>query len=88
MNMPPRQGAGLVPVDDGGITVGKVLVAGVGVRIAMLCDGRLVHMSPAAARRLAADFDTAEALAHDLGWIAETLRECADEIDAATATKQ
>jgi hypothetical protein len=87
--MPPRQdGLHWVPANDPGLTVGKVPVLGAGLRVGILCDGRLVHFSPAGARRHASDWETPEAKASDLEWVAEAMRQCADEIEALTATKQ
>lgn len=89
--MPPRaEGLEFVPLDpaDNTLTVGKVPVAGVGMRVGIMCAGELVLMSPAKARRMALDFETPEAVKNELDWVAVALRECADEIEALTATKQ
>lgn len=89
MNMPPRHmGFELIDLDEPGIAVGKCFVPGAGLRIGLQLEGKLVHMSPAGARRMAADFDTPTAHGHDLGWVAEALRQSADEVEAARATKQ
>lgn len=89
--MPPRSaGLEMVPLDpaDNTLTVGKVPVAGAGLRVGLMCAGDLMLMSPAKARRMALDFETPEAVKHELDWVAFALREAADEIEALTATKQ
>jgi hypothetical protein len=89
VKMPPREaGAVLVPLDDDGLTVGKVPVAGVGLRVGMMTMGTLALMSPAKARRIARDFETPEAIAAELGWVAFALRQCADEIEGVEPTRQ
>lgn len=89
--MPPRHaGLELLPVDpsDNTLTVGKVPVAGAGLRVGIMCAGQVVLLSPAAARRYAKEFETPLAAEHELDWVATALREAADEIQAMTATKQ
>jgi hypothetical protein len=87
--MPPRrEGVELVPIDEPGVTVGKCIIPGVGVRIGVMQNGALVHMSPAGARRMAAHFETAQCVAAGIAWIAQALRESADEVEAAQAVKQ
>jgi hypothetical protein len=86
--MPPRSDKlELIPADQDGIVVGKVPVLGVGLRVGLLCAGKLVHMSPAAARRMAGHFETDEAKAVEMDWVAVALRECADELEAEGAVK-
>lgn len=87
--MPPRQTSlEFIPIDDDGLTVGKVPVVGVGLRIGLMACGTLALMSPAKARRVAKEFEGTEATAAGLAWVAGALRECADEIEAEKATKQ
>lgn len=90
-SLPPRH-PGLVWVDPAkerdSLIVGKVPIAGVGLRVGMMVDQKLVHMSPTKARRMALAFEAPEAVEADLGWVAHALRECADEIEAAQAVKQ
>jgi len=91
MKMPTRSaGLELLPVDpnDSTLTVGKVPVLGVGLRVGLMCAGQVIQMSPAQARRMAKEFETPTAIEHELDWVAVALREAADEIEAETATKQ
>lgn len=86
--MPPRQDAELIPLNDDGLTVGKIPVVGVGLRVGLMTMGRLALMSPAKARRLARDFETPDAIAAELDWVAFALRQCADEIEGVEPTRQ
>lgn len=91
MKMPPRrEGLEFVTLhaDDNTLTVGKVPVLGVGFRVGLTLAGQIILLSPWAARRFARDFETPQAVEHELDWVAVALREAADEIQAMTATKQ
>ena len=88
-DMPPRSDElEMIPLDDDGLTVGKVTVAGAGLRVGLMACGTLALFSPAKARRIARDFEGPDSVAAGLGWVAQALREAADEIEAMTATKQ
>lgn len=87
--MPTRQHSSeAIPLADDGLTVGKVPVRGAGLRVGMQANGQLVLMSPAAARRMAKRFDSPDAVAADLGWVADALREAAAEIQATPLPEQ
>lgn len=77
-----------IPLDDGGVTVGKIPVRGTGLRVGMQGSGTLILMSPAKARRMAQGFDNQTARDNDLGWIAVALREAAAEIEAMPHDEQ
>jgi hypothetical protein len=53
--MPRLIGANDMP--DFGITVGVVEMAGAGPRVAVVSDGQMRHMAPAAALRLAREYE-------------------------------
>lgn len=86
--LPPKQGPGLIDPNDGTVTVGVVVIPGVGPRIGLAGVGAFLHFSPAGARRMAHKWETPEAHAVNLEWVAEALREAADEVEALTATRQ
>ena len=50
-------------------------------RVAMTCNNVVIMMSPAEARIVAERYETEEAKKCGVYWIAQTLREVADEID-------
>lgn len=87
--MPPRsphlEG---IPLNDTGLTVGKIPVRGTGLRVGMQTSGTLILMSPAKARRMAKQFDSQEARDAELDWVAAALRESADEIEAMPHPEQ
>ncbi len=89
--LPPRNpGVELLALDpeDSALTVGKCFVPGAGLRIGIMLQGKLIHMSPAGARRVAKSWETPQAKAAALDWVATALREAADEIDAEKSVKQ
>jgi hypothetical protein len=69
------------------IEIGACVVLGAGWRVALLFEGQLISMSPAKARRLARGFETPEAAVAGVGWVADSLRQFADQVEAATAVK-
>lgn len=87
MDTPEKSGFGLIPADDPGVTVGVVPVVGPGFRVGLMMDGRLALMAPAKARRLAKSFESGVAKAAGIDWIAEALREAADNCEARCAIK-
>jgi hypothetical protein len=77
-----------VGFDENEVGCGVVFVTGIGARVGVMLEGNVTFMDAAAARELAPSFETSTALAHGLGWLAEALRESAENLDALTATKQ
>lgn len=87
--LPPRaEGLHGIPLDDKGVTVGKVPVRGVGLRVGLMGAGHAMLMSPAKARRWAAEWRRPEAVAVGLDWIATALEEAAGEIEATPHDEQ
>jgi hypothetical protein len=70
-------------VDPDTLLVGKCIVAGCSeLRVGVSLQGMYLHFSAADAREFAKEFEAPGPRALGLGWVAEVLREAADEIDA------
>ncbi len=88
-NLPPRSDAlETIPVSHDGVVVGKVPVRGIGFRVGLSGAGKTLVMTPARARRFAAEWRSDAARAVGLDWIADALVEAADEIDTVPVEEQ
>ena len=71
----------LVSLPEHDFFCGLLFIQGAGYRIGVVSDGQTHHMSAAAARRLAREYEDEPEVAEELAPVCEALRATADKLD-------